>query len=330
MSYDNNTARQWPDHDLRRRCAGGIKLKYTGNYDGTGSVPINYPGATNPVTITKTASTSAVPTGGNQTVTYTVTLSNPSAYTSKISSFFNAVPIGATYVGIASGSDVTAANSSSVPNAGAIGTLTFQGIVGQSYAIAAGGSVKLVYNVTMPSAGGTDTNSAKGVFGSASTAVATSTVTVVAPLPIAVTKVGAVFSEGVNSTNPKALPGATLEYAVAINNSSGFSVTANSMSITDATPAKAKLVVSDINGTGSGPVRFVDGSTSTGLSYAFTALASTTDAVEFSKDNGATWTYTPVAGTAGPDPLVTNIRIKPTGTMANSTSATFYLRYNIK
>jgi hypothetical protein len=45
------------------------------------------------------------------------------------------------------------------------------------------------------------------------------------------------------------------------------------------------------------------------------------DDVDFSQDNGANWDYIPAAGTDGSDPLVTDIRISPQGTL-NGNSGT--------
>ena len=310
--------------------SGSTNIKYTGNYDGAGSIPITYPGATNPFTITKTASASTVPAGGNQTITYAVTVSNPSAHDSVISSFTDTLPAGATYVGLTAASQVTAANSSSLPSAGATGTLTFSGITGQSYAIAAGGSVSLVYQVTMPSAAGTYTNSAAGNFGQASTATATATVNVVTPTPLSVTKISAAIADPVNSANPRSVPGSTIEYTLLVSNPPGFATTSGTMQILDNFPTTLRLVVSDINGANSGPVRFIDGSPVTGLTYSFASLGNTGDSLEFSNDNGASWTYVPVAGADGTDAAVTNIRIRPGGAMAANTGATFRLRFVVK
>jgi len=50
-------------------------------------------------------------------------------------------------------------------------------------------------------------------------------------------------------------------------------------------------------------------------------LGSTTDDVEFSDDNQATWTYTPIDFRDGTDPAITDIRINPKGSMAASLGA---------
>ncbi len=88
-------------------------------------------------------------------------------------------------------------------------------------------------------------------------------------------------------------------------------VDANSIVIEDAVPANTALYVD----TGSGdPILFVDGVTSSGLSYNFT-----TD-VTFSNQvgGGAPFTYIPMPDGQGFDPLVTGFRAAPTGTMNGS------------
>jgi hypothetical protein len=81
------------------------------------------------------------------------------------------------------------------------------------------------------------------------------------------------------------------------------------------------MIVQDIGGAGSGPVDFQDGSPSSGLSYSFISLGSTTDDLEFSSDGGLTYNYTPTADASGCDPLVTHVRVSPTGTFAADTGS---------
>ena len=109
------------------------------------------------------------------------------------------------------------------------------------------------------------------------------------------------------------IPGAVVQYSVTVSNSGGAS-DADSLRVTDAIPANTALRVVDIAGAGSGPVTFVNGPTSSGLTYTYTSLASPTDDVQFSNDGGTTWTYTPVPDGSGCDSAVTHVRINPKGT----------------
>lgn len=124
------------------------------------------------------------------------------------------------------------------------------------------------------------------------------------------------ISDPINgSVNPKAIPGAVRNYSFRITNSGPGAVDLDTLVISDPLPSTVDLFVSDLAGAGSGPVVFVDGVPGSGLSWTFTSLASHTDSVDFSADNGLTWTYVPVPDANGFDPAVTHIRLRPQGSM---------------
>jgi uncharacterized repeat protein (TIGR01451 family) len=308
----------------------GNALKYTGNYDGSGSISIAFPGATNPFTIGKSSDIASAIAGNAATVKYTVTVSNPSVYASRISQFVDTLPAGAKFLALDSASNVTAANSSGVPAANATGTLTFTGRQDQSYLIAAGGTVKLIYTVQMPSTAGTYANSARATFGTATTATVSASFTVITPAPLTMLKSSQASTDPFNgATNPKPIPGARVAYTVTVANPNAFAATADSIVIVDPTPARLALFVSNISGSSGGPLRFQNGATPSALTYTFTSLASTTDDVDFSSDGGATWTYVPAPNGAGADPLVNRIRIRPKGAMAANSSFSLLFGYII-
>jgi len=114
---------------------------------------------------------------------------------------------------------------------------------------------------------------------------------------------------------PKAVPGARISYTLIVANGLGQS-TARNVTISDAIPAKVKFYV----GTGN-PVTVTIGALSS-LTYTYTSLGSTTDGLEFSNNNGTTWTYVPTAGADGSDPNVTNIRVTTGGSQLASDSFT--------
>ncbi len=119
-------------------------------------------------------------------------------------------------------------------------------------------------------------------------------------------------------SNPKAIPGANVRYLVLITNTGFGTVDADTVLITDTIPANVALRVIDFDAANSGPVAFIDGVPSSGLSYNFISLASGADDVEFSNDGGATYAYSPTADANGTDLSVTNIQINPKGTFAAS------------
>jgi uncharacterized repeat protein (TIGR01451 family) len=151
-----------------------------------------------------------------------------------------------------------------------------------------------------------------------------------ATVPLTVVKLAIVRSDPVNgATNPKAIPGAIVEYQIVVTNPSANAADDGSVVVNDPLPEYIDLSVADIASLGSGPVQFVDGSPSSGLSYTFTSLGGTTDDVEFSDDDGATWTYEPVPDVDGIDANVTDIRINPKGAFAGN-NAQFTLKFRVR
>jgi hypothetical protein len=179
---------------------------------------------------------------------------------------------------------------------------------------------------------------------SGSTSEFSGNVVVAAAPNYSVTKVSFVITDPANCTTPgnsascspagsqKRIPGAIVDYLLTVSNSGGAS-DANSMRVTDPMPTNTRLRVADLGGAGSGPILFANGTTSSGLTYTFTSLASNTDDVEFSKDNGTTWTYTPVPDGSGYDSQVTNVRINLKGTFVADSATpdpSFTLRFRIQ
>jgi hypothetical protein len=149
-------------------------------------------------------------------------------------------------------------------------------------------------------------------------------------VPLTVVKLSTVRSDPINGlTHPKAIPGALVEYTLVFTNPGAAPVDSGSLFIRDPLPAQVEIRVADIGSPGSGPVSFIDGSPSSGLSYTFTALDSTTDDLEFSSDHGATWTYAPTPNADGTDPAVTGVRINPKGAF-NPGNAQFTLKFRVK
>jgi uncharacterized repeat protein (TIGR01451 family) len=145
---------------------------------------------------------------------------------------------------------------------------------------------------------------------------------------LSVTKVSSVISDPVNLTNnPKAIPGATIDYLISLANTGISAVDAGTVVITDNGPADAKLCRIDRSG---GPVIVAEPGGATGLTYSFVALGTATDDLEFSNDNGASWAYVPIADADGCDPAVTNFRVTPGGAFAAGRSLALTVRYMIE
>jgi uncharacterized repeat protein (TIGR01451 family) len=131
---------------------------------------------------------------------------------------------------------------------------------------------------------------------------------------LSVLKTSAVFSDPVNNTSdPKAIPRAIMEYNILVSNNGVSDTDTESVFVTDTVPPETKLCLSDLDGAGSGPIRFNDGSPSSLLAYNYLGLTDLTDDLEFSEDNGASWLYEPVLDGDGCDPAITDFRVRPSG-----------------
>ncbi|MCP5326821.1 MAG: DUF11 domain-containing protein [Oceanospirillaceae bacterium] len=138
------------------------------------------------------------------------------------------------------------------------------------------------------------------------------------PVPdVVLTKTPLVISDPVNGTNnPKAIPGAIVQYSIVAINQGKGATDNNSVVIADAIPENTSFIVSNFDGSTNGPLKFSDAASpnNSGLSYSFSALNSSTDAVEFSLD-GTDYSYSPVADVNGTDSNIRFFRIRPTGAM---------------
>jgi hypothetical protein len=147
-----------------------------------------------------------------------------------------------------------------------------------------------------------------------------------------VTKLVSPVLDPVNgASNPKSIPGSTQLYTVRVTNQGAGAVDNNTVLITDKVPANTKLFVGNLGAPGSGPVAFVNGTPSSALTWTFTALNNMADDLDFSSDGGATWVYVPTADAQGCDTAVTDIRMRPKGTMPGQGggSPTFDLQFRV-
>ena len=144
-----------------------------------------------------------------------------------------------------------------------------------------------------------------------------------------VSKVQQLLSDPVNgSASPYAIPGAYVEYTIAVTNQGPGPVDSDSLVITDPLPAGVGLFVD----TGAGdPISFTDGATASGLSFNYASD------VTFSSQpgGGAPYDHVPSPDTDGFDPAITGYRIAPRGTMTaasagNNPSFSVTLRVRIE
>ncbi|MGA8204264.1 MAG: hypothetical protein WB812_07060 [Woeseiaceae bacterium] len=142
-----------------------------------------------------------------------------------------------------------------------------------------------------------------------------------------VSKIAQTLSDPINGgSNPKAIPGAVVQYTLGVSNQGAGTVDAGSMVITDPLPAGVALYVDT---SGGDPIVFADGAVASGLSWSYA-----TD-VTFSNqpDGGPPYNYTPVPDAQGFDPAVTGFRINPSGPMNGTTAGNvpgFNLRVRVR
>lgn len=153
--------------------------------------------------------------------------------------------------------------------------------------------------------------------------------------PLTITKTATVISDPLGYTlTPRSLPGAVVDYKVLYQNPGAnlFKPVKNIVT-DDVLPANVVLKVSDLVTAGKGPLEFLDGSLlglglgGSGLTYAFTSLASQADSIDFS--NGTSWGYVPQPDAQGYDANVRAIRIS-TGSTTFAAGTSFQIRYRVK
>lgn len=261
----------------------------------------------------------------NDTINYTVTVTNNGPSPANAVQIQDILPDGVTYV------DDTPTQGTYDESAG----LWYVGTIANG----ASESIVLIVTVDNDRAGQTITNTASVQSSSnpdPNDANDSDSVDInVAAPSLLVIKNSQVISDPINgNSNPKRIPGATIQYTVGITNTGNGATDTDSLTVTDPAAGSAAtllnnsaIFVGDIGGVGSGPVLFVDGQpsgTASGMSYIFAGLAATeanppNDDVDFSNDDGATWNYVPTPDADGFDPLVTNIRVNPKGALPGAT-----------
>ncbi len=123
------------------------------------------------------------------------------------------------------------------------------------------------------------------------------------------------------ASNPKAIPGAILEYIITAKNSGDLASDNNTIKISDFIPTNTKLCVSNVGDCA--PPYFVNGTPSSGLSLA---------SVTYSDDNGVTYAYSPPADFEGTNSNVTNLRASMNGAFQPQTGVTapnFQLKFRV-
>ena len=170
----------------------------------------------------------------------------------------------------------------------------------------------------------------EGTEGTISHTRATAFTVLVAP-SMSLVKTSQTDSDPTGASNPKSIPGAVVEYTIAVTNSGPGSADADSIVINDLLPGEARLLFDPVS---DDPLVFEDGAVPSGLSYTFGSLADPADDVRFSNDGGATSVtpvVDPVSGLDLTSPRINHLRINPKGTLLETSSGpSFSLRLKVQ
>ena len=277
----------------------------------TANLIVTAPPLTSP-TIAKAFSPTSIATGGTSTITFTLDNVNPgiltnASFTDTLTNLSVAsATIGGTCVGVTNspalvpGATGLNAVNLTVPNLPPGGCAVTVQVTSTTLGIRPNTTSGVVTTQT-PSAGAVSN---------------TANLTVVPAPSLLFMKTVAVTSDPVNGgSNPKNIPGAEVLYTLRVTNTGAGTVDSNSLVIVDPIPADTDLFVGDLGAANSGPVVFVQGTPTSGLSFTYTALNNGLDDVDFFSDSACT---TPVSPTAPYDATVRCIRFNPKGTMAGT------------
>ncbi|MEM8627993.1 MAG: DUF11 domain-containing protein, partial [Pseudomonadota bacterium] len=151
---------------------------------------------------------------------------------------------------------------------------------------------------------------------------------------LSVSKVGTVLSDPINgTTNPKAIPGATIEYLITVTNTGSEATDAGTVEVWDDAPADAKMCLMARSG---GPVVFSDPGSNAGVTYNYGGAGSiagdlqvTTDDLQFSDDGGGTFAYQPADEGDGCDSAITDFRVTPQGALEAGGNFTLTVRFEV-
>ena len=127
---------------------------------------------------------------------------------------------------------------------------------------------------------------------------------------LGVVKTVSVLNDPVNGgVEPRAIPSSTVQYTINVENTGSLSPDDSTVVILDTIPDDLDLCVA-VTCQAGGPVIFDDSSSPipTGV---------TLGTIEYSDDNGVSYSYTPTPDAGGFDPLVDAIRITMNGTLAS-------------
>lgn len=298
-----------------------------------------YSGAECSPTVTKAFAPDVIPIGGSSRLTVSVSNPNPTLSMSALG-VSDQFP---TSLLISGAPDTATTCTGASVIAGAGGNITRL----SNATLAAGASCGYSVNVTSDATGDRvntiTAGTATATIGGSSTTnarPATDTLTVTQGLSISKTS-RTMYDPSNQFTNPKAIPGALVQYSLTVRNPSNLPITPDSVILSDVVPTNTQLVVFSAYTSynypnARGPFQYNDGAdgagvagTASGLTFTYVGLGDGTDSPSFSSD-GTTFGYAPTANANLVDPSVNTVQFRMFGTMAANSVFTvnFLVRIN--
>ena len=149
---------------------------------------------------------------------------------------------------------------------------------------------------------------------------------------LTVSKVSTLIADPVNGVNnPKAIPGATVEYLITVTNIGDGP--ASAVTVVDNGPEDAQLCLMARTG---GPIIFAEPGGATELTYSYGGAGTVAgdlqdpfDDLQFSTNNGFSFDHDPSDQGDGCDETVTDFRVTPSGTLSAGATFTVTVRFEI-
>ncbi len=137
--------------------------------------------------------------------------------------------------------------------------------------------------------------------------------------------------DSVNGTGrPLALPGSKGRTSLVVRNPDLVALDDGSIAVIYKVPAKTSIALDGDGTTSPTVIGFTDGSPASGAALTYAAPGSTSDDVDFSADNGGSWTYAPTAGNRASEAQITQVRFRPRGAMKAASSFTLTFPFLVR
>ncbi len=132
------------------------------------------------------------------------------------------------------------------------------------------------------------------------------------------------------STYPKAIPGSRGSVSVSFTNPDIVPLDGGPVEFVVPTPEGSAIALGSGDGWTGAAITLMEGSPASAMSLRYTDASDAGDDVDFSADNGQTWTYLPGSGNSASERAVTHVRVRARGIMAKTSSFAIRISYRVR